>query len=514
MTPPKSDTDDLPQDEALPGVDTQDPADAAEESTEEEEKPKLKLELKIDSPSTCERHVTVTIGREDVDRYLDDAYSELMPAAEVPGFRPGRAPRKLVEHRFKEQITNQVKGALLMDGVSQATEESGLSVISEPDIDFEAVTLPDEGPMTFEFDIEVRPDFTLPEWKGLKIEKPVRDFTDEDVDKHILAMRKRNGHRQPREGAIEAGDLATLSATFREDGRLVSRIEKETIEVKPVLSFADGKLEGFDELVTGARIGESRNATITLTQDAPNESLRGKEVEVEFQITGIERLEPAPLDADFLSSVGGFDSVEALREAVRLEMKRQLDYYAHRRVRQQITQLLVKTADWDLPPEMLRRQARRELERAVLELQAAGFGNEAIRAHENELRQNSFASTARALKEHFILERIAEDEKFDAEPADYDREIAMIAYQQGESPRRVRARLEKRGLMDTLHNQIVERKVIELITSHAKFKEVPFEQEPEDVAAVEHVVGGDPSAIPEAKHAEEAEALPAQADRT
>ncbi len=152
---------------------------------------------------------------------------------------------------------------------------------------------------------------------------------------------------------------------------------------------------------------------------------------------------------------------------------------------------------------MLQRQSHRELQRAVMELQRSGFSDEEIRAHENELRQNSAASTARALKEHFILERIAEEEKIDAAEEDYEAEIRLIAAQSGESPRRVRARLEKSGSMDVLRNQIIERKVIERILEHATFKEVPYELRRTDEEAIDQAAGGGEHAdIPEAKYDE------------
>ena len=157
-------------------------------------------------------------------------------------------------------------------------------------------------------------------------------------------------------------------------------------------------------------------------------------------------------------------------------------------------------ANWQLPPELLERQSDRELQRAVMELQRSGFSEEEIQAHENVLRQNSRASTARALKEHFILERIAEDEGFDADDQDIDAEIAAIARQTNESPRRVRARIEKQGARDVLRNQIIERKVIELILANAVFKEVPYEMEESDVAALDlTAAGGEHSDIPAAK---------------
>ena len=122
--------------------------------------------MKVDTRSTCERHVTVTIPREDIERYFDKEFSELMPTAHVPGFRPGHAPRKLVETRFRKDIAEKVKSELLMDSLTQVNEEQKLSAISEPDFDFEAVELPDEGPLTFEFDIEVRPEFEMPQVEG------------------------------------------------------------------------------------------------------------------------------------------------------------------------------------------------------------------------------------------------------------------------------------------------------------------------------------------------------------
>ena len=141
--------------------------DAADEPKE------LDLQVEVTSPSACERHVTVTVSRADIDRYLDDAFGELMPTANVPGFRAGRAPRKLVESRYKKEIGEQIKGSLLMDSLSQISEQQDFTAISEPELNLDAVEVPEEGPMTFEFDIEVRPDFEMPKWRGLKLDRPM-----------------------------------------------------------------------------------------------------------------------------------------------------------------------------------------------------------------------------------------------------------------------------------------------------------------------------------------------------
>lgn len=472
----------------------------ADQSTEGEEQPKLHLDVKIESRSACQRHITVSVAREDIDRYFDKEFSELMPTAQVPGFRPGHAPRKLIEHRFRKDVAERVKGALLMDSLAQIHEEQDLSAISEPDLDLEAVEIPEQGALTFEFGLEVRPQFDLPKWKGLKIEKPVREFIDEDVDRALIRLLTNRGRLVPCDAPAEAGDYITTNLKFKHGDEVLSSSDEEVIRIRPVLSFRDGKIEQFDQLMAGVRAGESRQAEAQLSEDAPNAALRGQKVTAIFHVLEVKKLEMPELNAELLEELGGFKLEADLRDAIKDMLQRRLDYQQRQRAREQITAALTVAADWELPPELLQRQSQRELQRAVMELRSSGFGEDEIRAHENVLRQNSRVSTARALKEHFILERIAEEQEMDADEADYEAEIQQMAAQGNESARRVRARLEKGGSMDVLRNQIIERKVVDLILENAEFHDVPYEMEESDVAALElSAGGGDESDIPEAK---------------
>lgn len=463
---------------------------AVEGEGEEEADEPLNLDVQVASPSACERHVTVTISREDIDRYFDDAFSEMMPTAAVPGFRAGRAPRKVVENRFREEVSDQVKSSLLLDSLEQISEEQRFTAISEPDFDLEAVEVPKEGPMTFEFTIEVRPEFDLPKWKGLKLNRPVRDFTDADIDEQLEQMLARYGQLVPFDGEANDGDYLSVNITSSHDGKQLMRESEAVLRIRPTLSFRDAKLEGFGKLMAGVKEGDRRTAEITLGNDAPNEELRGKKVSLEFEVLGVKKLKLPELTEEFLQELGNFGTEQELRDAIRKNLQRQLEYQQQRIARSQISSLLTKSADWELPQGLLQRQSARELERAVMELRRSGFSEAEIRARENQLRQNSTVSTANALKEHFILERIAEDETLDVEEGDYDKEIFLIAAQSGESPRRVRAQLEKRGLMDVLRNQIIERKVLELVQSEAKFNDEAYQPQKTDTEAISIAAGG------------------------
>lgn len=450
----------------------------------------LAIDVSVESVSTCQRRVKVTIPREDIDRYRDEAIGELMPTALLPGFRPGRAPRQLVSSRFKSELSDQIRSKLLTDAMTQVSEQQKLSPISEPDLDVNAVLLPAEGPMTFEFSIEVRPEFDMPNWKGLSISRPAREITEADVEEALAGHLRERARFVPHDGAPSAGDLLVAKLVFKDGDRVLSQADEAEIVVRDRLSFADAELPGFAKLVAKAKPGTTVTATVKVSDEAAVEDVRGKDVTMELTVLDVKRLELPDMTPALLEELGGFESAEALKAAVRKQLEGQLEWHRRRQVRQQVASALTSSASWDLPPSLLRRQAQRELERAILELRRSGFDDDSIRRHVNELRQSVMASTARALKEHFILERIAEEQGISDTAADYDEEIRAVAAQSGESPRRVRASLERRGLMDVLRNQIIERKTVDLITSQASFKDTPFEFSRPETEAIDHAVCG------------------------
>ena len=488
------DTNEVPEEEVLDVVTTDETVEdqveeAASESEDDEDR--LDIAVEVKEVGACERHVVVTVSAADIEKYKDEAYSDLMPKAQIPGFRIGRAPRKLVESRFKSDIVDQVKGSLIMDAMSQVTDEQDFSAISEPDFNFEAVQMPEDGDLTFEFNVEVRPEFELPEWKGLDLEKVVHEYSDEEVDERAAELLQRYGNVEDVEGTVEAGDTVNISITFQDGDEISSTVSEENVIVRGSLSFSDGAIDGFGDLIIGASAGDSIETTAKLSDSLDDENLAGKEYTAGITINSVKRTTPPELTPEFLEEVGGFETEDDLKAAVREELERQLNYHQQQRTRGQITELLTADANWELPPQLLRRQSQRELQRSILELQASGFPDEEIRRHINRIQQNLLGSTEKALKEHFILERIAEDHDLEATPEDIEREILIIAMQQQSSPRAVRAQLEKRGDMDALRNQIIERQAIELITEAANFTETGLpEDEDRDAFALSAAISG------------------------
>lgn len=157
-------------------------------------------------------------------------------------------------------------------------------------------------------------------------------------------------------------------------------------------------------------------------------------------------------------------------------LERQLTYEQRQSARSQVLDKITESADWDLPEELVLRQTENALRREVLEMQQAGFTSSQIRARENEIRQRAVSTTRQALKEHFVLDRIATQEDIQVSSSDIDVEIQMMAMQSGESPRRVRARLIKSGMIENLEAQIRERMAVDFILEKAEFVDIESEQ--------------------------------------
>ena len=249
--------------------------------------------------------------------------------------------------------------------------------------------------MCFEFDLEVRPEFDLPKWKGLKLKKPVREFTAEDVERSLEKLLANRGRLVPLRRAGRGGRLHLHEPALRVRGPGACQRHEEVIRIRPMLSFRDGKIEEFDKLMAGVRGGETRTRRGPLTEDAPNAALRGQRVTAIFEVLEVKRLEKPELTAEFLDELGGFTLGGRSPRRHEGRPGRRLEYRQRQEARKQITAALTVAAGWELPPELLQRQSQRELQRAVMDMQSSGFTDDEIRAHENVLRQNSRLATAR-----------------------------------------------------------------------------------------------------------------------
>jgi trigger factor len=468
----------------------------------EQPPPKEKLNQIVDirDIGPCKKYVKVSVNRDDVDRMIDAQIDDLEAEAVVPGFRPGKAPRAIVIRKFRKEVHDQVRMNLLMASLEQLGEEQKLAPLSMPDLDPATLEIPNSGPFVYEFEVEVRPEFDLPNYRGLKIKRPVRTFTDKDVEQEKRRLLADYSQLVPKpEGDAQVGDYLTVDMTSKHGDRDIGTLKEVLIRIDDTLAFKDGVARKFGEQVLGASAGDTRVIDIEMTDAVADPSLRGQTVQGTLAINDVKKLRFPELTHEFLHKFG-LHNVEQFNEKIYVLLEKRLEYEQRQSARTQILEQLTKGATWDLPSDLLQRQASRAFERRVLEMREMGISEDEIKARQRLLQRDVLRSTARSLEEHFVLQKIAELEKIDIDEDTLDAEIENLAEARGESPRRLRAQLEREDLMESIANQLVERLALNLILSSAEIEDETIGAEAGLAAIDQQAVPGeiqDPTAAPE-----------------
>jgi trigger factor len=443
---------------------------------------KLKQTVEITDAGPCKKHVKITVERAAIDERFKEKFDELLKdrTAAVPGFRPGKAPRKFIERKFKPTVAEDVRREVLMASLQQLAEDSNIAPLAPPDLSPEQLDIPDEGPFVYEFDVEVRPEFDLPEYKGMKLRKPVRKYTDADISAEQRRLLEPQGSLVPKEGQdvrVEPNDVIVCDLVTLDGNKELNRATEMRVRVEKRLALNDGVAEEFAKQVVGAKVGDTREVDIKLAETVADQSLKGKTVKGKFTIKDIKVIRLPELTPDMLEQFGVKNEAQ-LQELIATTLERNLEFQQRQYARQQILQQVAEKVKWELPRDLLIRQATRILQRRVMEMQSAGMTENQIEARMAVLRQNVLQSTAVALMEHFVLQKIAETEKIEIEDADIDAEIQNVAARSGESFRKVKARLERDDLIESLATELLERKALDVVLNNAVYEE--FEIKPEE----------------------------------
>lgn len=467
-------------------------SDVAGQAVAEGEEPESRMALKVEIKDigACRKHVSVTVSEADIRTIRDDALGDLSEKAQVPGFRVGKAPVALLEKRFKKEITSDIKQKVLMASLEQLSGDSKIEPISEPRIDVESLDIPDSGDFHYEFEVEVRPEFDLPEYNGITIKRSSSEPTDEDVQEYRQEFMNSYAERVTVDEAAAAGDYVICDLSFVHNGKSIREANDQGLRVMAQLDFQDAVLEGFDKLMIGAKAGDVRHANIQISLNSPIIEMRGETVAATFTVTEVQQSKSPVIDKEFCERLGA-ESEEELETMLRSAVARQLEYAQRQETRSQVLEQIMASADWDLPETLVRQQTENALRREILEMSQAGFTREQIMARENKIRQDALQTTTQALKEHFVLDKIATAEDIECQEADVDREMLMMSFQSGESVRKIRARLVKSGMMENLTAQLRERKAVDFILEKATFVDVPRQKvKKQDQSSVRFAICG------------------------
>ena len=432
---------------------------------------KLGLQVTIENKGKCLRHISVVVPGEDIQDIREDVLIELREKAQVPGFRPGKVPDALLLRRFREEITGDIKQKVLLVSLEQISEEHKIDPLGEPRLNLQNLHVPETGDFHYEFDVEVRPDFELPDFSAMTLSRPSGEVTEEEVAVYIENLLDSRAEEELKEGEAAPGDAVNCTISYSWSGGEIPGTTEEYLTLLRTLDFPDATLDGFDTLMTGVKAGETRTATVTISSQSPVVEMRGEQVTVHFAVTAVYAQIPATA-SQFFEEWDCADE-EGFKAVIQQRLQNQMAYQQRQSLRNQLLEKISEAADWELPEGLVRQQTDNALRRELLEMHQAGFTREQIRARETQMRQNALADTEAALKQHFVLDKLATRENIEATEEAVAMELTLMAMQSGESPRRLRARLAKTGMIENLYAQLRERSAVDWIMERVQCEDVP-----------------------------------------
>jgi trigger factor len=442
------------------------------------EKDALGTRSEVEVVGGCRRRVKASVPADKVRAELDKNYRQLSQSIQLPGFRRGHVPRRLLEARFGEEIEGDVKESLLAESFAEVVEGKDLKVLGSPR--FEKVSFSKDSDLTYEVDVEVRPEFELDGYKGIEVEWEGIPLKDEWVDQALENLQVKEAKLVPI-GAADAGPEDYFRGTYRlhRDGVLVKT--SETVSFVP----ATGRLEAFaipdlpercaawdrsQESPADPAPGSPLSIDVKVPADYPDEVLRGVDVNLQFQLEEALRRELPPLDEEFAKHRGA-DSLDALKAMIRDELAKKLERDEETMVDERILEKIADRTAMDLPEGLLEHQKERVRLANEYRLLEEGHPAEEVermlRVEEGQ-PDSQTEPIRRALKSFFILDRIADLEKIFVMEREVDERLRHMALLYRAPLEVLRGELQKTGRLDELRTLMRHEKVRKLLRQNAK----------------------------------------------
>ena len=444
---------------------------------EEKESTTAKNTVTIEDAGPCKKKVTVEIPEDTVKKATDSQYETLRKDAMVPGFRKGRVPRRLLEKRFGKDATEQIKLKLLADASDAALKDNKVKSIREPDVDYEKIEIPVSGPMKFEFEVEVRPEFELPSLEAIAINKPKLAVTDEQVSGEIDNLQKWSGVWVPKEGGkVAAGDQVIADVVMKTEGVE----EEEKFNNMEIFARAGGfiaavPVENLDEVLVGAKAGDVKETSVDVPKTYFKEEYRGKKVNIKIEVKDIKSLRPAEIDEGFLKRFGA-ESEDDLKEKMRDMLQGKLEQQVRTDMAGQIYKYMLDNTKFDLPLSVVADQAMTLLQRQYTNLLKQGLSKEQLDEHMEQMRAGSEEQAKEQLKTFFIMDKVAEKLGIEVTDEEVNGHVAQIAIQRGQRPERLREDMLRDGTLAQFKLEVREEKCIAKLLETAKITEVEPEK--------------------------------------
>ena len=369
--------------------------------------------MKITQDEVVERQTTlhIELDDEDIDPYLQRAYSRVVQNVNIPGFRKGKAPRSIIEQYFgRESLLNEILDSMLPELTGKAITEEDIDAVGMPSIDLEGLD-----PFQFSAVVPLKPDINLGEYKSIRVEKETPSLPDDAIDERIEQLRLSVASWEPVDRTVQTGDMVSTQIKGTLDDEVIL---DESDAVYLVNEDIGRPFPGFSDKLVGLESDEPSSFDLDVPEDFQDENLAGKNISFEVNIKDIKERVLPELDDAFAQSIGeGYESLEDLREEVDKSIINEAETEASRAHRENVIQALLESATVELPPLLIEHESTHMVEEQermvtqanmVLDDYLASIGKT-----RTELEEESRDEAIGRLTRSFVLSALADEENID-----------------------------------------------------------------------------------------------------
>ena len=412
------------------------------------------MQVTVETTQGLERRMRVEIPEERIRGEVDKRLGNLARNIRIPGFRPGKAPVKVVARHYGRQVRDEVVGGIVQESLIDALGQEQLRPTAAPRIAPLETGAGDGVAYTATFD--VLPDVSLPQFDSMEIVRPVATVADEDVDRMLETMRRQRRTWKTVERAATPSDRVVVDLEGIVDGEPLDGAGATEL---PVQLDANSMVDGFEEGLVGTRAGEDKTLELTFPQSYP-EHLAGKPVTFDVKVHRVEEPEVPEIDDAFAESFGVADGgVETLRGEVRANMERELADGLRAVLKQRVMESLLAGKEFDLPESMVRDEMARVMQRRREELEQSGMDPERMEPDPAAIEE----PIRRRISLDLIVAEIIKEHRIELDHARVRARVETIASTYNEPARVVDWYYSDRERLSGIESQVFEDQVVEWI---------------------------------------------------
>lgn len=426
------------------------------------------MQVSVEKVGPCQAKVKFTVPGDEFQGTLRRALQNAGKNAKMKGFRPGHVPVQIIEKHYGVQIKNETIEYFVKQAFDQAVKENSLRVVGFQRVNLDEVKILEGTDFSHAFEVSLRPEFTLKEYKGVSVESQLEPVMDQEVDAAIENLRLQQSHPEPAgdEGLPETG-MALAKVEWVVDGNVL--LTRDGLRVSPQAPTPGTDPEAFKQALMGAKDGETREVAMTVPQDFDKAELRGKTGTTRIHVSQAYRLVP-PSDDELRKLVNVPDDA-ALRKLVNEKLGEAKTTQEHGRIENLILEELVKRHDYEIPAMLVEEQTKARVSQLKQQMTQQGVPQAEIDAQAASQTENARNAAARGVRTLFLMQAIAEKESLLVTREDMQAEVQSIAQRNQAKVEDVVKYYQDNNLLDQVAIEILERKVRRFLRENATIKE-------------------------------------------